>query len=74
MSERYRYSWINDLEEPDFIALLNAVEHFRTDVDGKGFNSKGAIIWGEEVMDSIETMYSLLMSEWERKNAPDDTE
>ena len=70
MLERYRYSWIGDLEEPDFIALLNAIEHFRTDVAGNGFKGQGAIIWGEEVMESMETMYHLLISEWAGRNPP----
>jgi len=61
-----------DLEESDFIALLNAVEHFRSDVVGNGFKGQGTAIWGEEVMDSIETMHHLFMSEWEGRNPPDE--
>ena len=68
MSKRYRYSWISDLEEADFTALLNAVEHFRNDVVAQNFTTNADIIWGEDVMDSINTMYSLFMTEWEARN------
>ena len=65
-----RLAWVKTLEDTDLHVLLSAIDSYSTDVIGNYFGAQAKGIWGEDYMESLDIIRTVLQDEWDLRTQP----
>ena len=68
--KRQRLVWAKTIDNTTLSILLSAIDNYAVDVIGQMFGSKARAIWGEDYIECLDEIRTVLQDEWERRNSP----
>jgi hypothetical protein len=68
--ERERLAWAKTIDNTVLNVLLSAVDSYAVDVIGEHFGARAKAIWGEDYMNCLDEMQTVLQDEWDRRSEP----
>jgi hypothetical protein len=68
--KKQRLAWVKTLTNTDLNVLLASIDSYSIDVIGNHFDAQAKAIWGDDYMESLDKIRTVLQDEWDDRNEP----